>query len=403
MKREQNGRFETTLFGDEAVRAFIPAPLPPDPPIDLAALAQPLEEAATGLGSLDAITAQLPDLDLFVYSYVRREAQLSSEIEGTQSSFSDLLEFELTGTPSALIDDVTEVSNYVAALNHGVRRIRIDDFPLSNRLVRELHERLLQSGRGSEKLPGQFRRSQNWIGGRRPGTAMYVPPPHLDVEDCMSSLERFIHTTDDGLPALVRAGLAHAQFESIHPFLDGNGRVGRMLIPFILLQAGMLSEPILYLSLYFKQYRSIYYDLLNQLRDFGDWEAWLSFFLEGVALTAQHGVRTAGQLRRLFDEDRRRIQVTGRRASSALLAHDALIQQPLLSIAAVADRTGLSQSAASAAVQHLEELGVVDEITGRRRDRLYVYRDYLDILNRDLDLFGQPALYDEQSYYAVPD
>ena len=403
MKREQSGHFETTLFGEEAVRAFVPAPLPPNPSIDLAALAQPLEEAAGAIGALDAITAHLPDPDLLIYSYIRREAQLSSEIEGTQSSFSDLLEFELTGTPGALIDDVTEVSNYVAALSHGVRRIRVDDFPISNRLIRELHERLLQSGRGSEKQPGEFRRSQNWIGGRRPGTAMYVPPPHLAVEDCMSGLERFIHSTDDGLPALVRAGLAHAQFESIHPFLDGNGRVGRMLIPFILMQAGTLSEPILYLSLYFKQFRSTYYDLLNQLRDFGDWEAWLTFFLEGVVMTARHGVSTAAQLRSQFDDDRRQIQATGRRASSALRAHEAFIRRPLLSIAAVADHADISPSAAAAAVRHLESLGVVNEITGRRRDRLFVYRSYLDILNRGLDLFGQPAVYDEGAYYAVPD
>lgn len=384
MKRQRTGHFDTAVYGEESVRAFVPSPLPPEPPIDLADIAQLLERATAALGSLDAVTTHLPDPDLFIYSYVRREAQLSSEIEGTQSSLSDLLEFELTGAPGALTDDVTEVSNYVAALNHGLRRMRDDDFPLSNRLIRELHERLLRSGRGSEKLPGEFRRSQNWIGGRRPATAAYVPPPHLEVQNCMAELERFIHSRDDGLPALVRAGLAHVQFETIHPFLDGNGRVGRMLIPFILHQAGLLSEPILYLSLYFKQYRSTYYDLLNQIRDDGDWEKWLAFFLDGVAATAQHGVQTAHGLRSLFERDRKRIQETGRRASSALRVHAAFMNRPLLSIAALGEGTRLSQSAVASSVQMLEEMNVVVEATGRRRGRLFVYQEYLHTLNQDL-------------------
>ena len=388
MKRTTTGHFETTIFAEEPVQAFVPAPMPPAPPIDFSNLHRPLELATIALGSLDAVTRHLPDPDLFIYSYVRREAQLSSEIEGTQSSLSDLLAFELGNRPGALVDDVTEVSNYVAALNHGLRRMRNDDFPLSNRLLRELHRLLLQSGRGSEKLPGEFRRSQNWIGGRRPGVALYVPPPHDQVEPCMGDLERFIHATDDGLPSLIRAGLAHAQFESIHPFLDGNGRVGRMLIAFILVQSGALSEPILYLSLYLKQFRSTYYDLLNQLRDDGDWEAWLQFFLEGVRLTAQHGVQTAQRLTRLFETDRQRIAVSGRRANSAIRAHHEFMQRPLLTISAVRDGTRLSFSAADAAVQHLERLGIVEEITGRRRDRRYVYADYLSTLNEELNPFA---------------
>jgi Fic family protein len=387
LKRTKAGHFEATLFAEESVRAFVPAPMPPAPPIDFSGLHRPLELATIALGSLDAVTQHLPDPELFIYSYVRREAQLSSEIEGTQSSLSDLLEFELGNRPGALIDDVTEVSNYVAALNHGLRRLRDDDFPLSNRLLRELHGLLLQSGRGSEKQPGQFRRSQNWIGGRRPGVALYVPPPHDQVEPCMADLERFIHATDDGLPSLIRAGLAHAQFESIHPFLDGNGRVGRMLIAFILVQSGALREPILYLSLYLKQFRSTYYDLLNQLRDDGDWEAWLQFFLEGVRLTAQHGVETAQRLTRLFEDDRQRIAVSGRRANSAIRAHHEFMQRPLLTISAVRDGTSLSFSAADAAVRHLEGLGIVEEITGRRRDRRYVYVEYLDTLNEELNPF----------------
>ncbi len=388
MKRTTTGHFETTLFAEEPVKAFVPAPMPPIPTIDFSDLHRPLEQATIALGSLDAVTRHLPDPQLFIYSYVRREAQLSSEIEGTQSSLSDLLEFELGNKPGALIDDVTEVSNYVAALSHGLQRMRDDDFPLSNRLLRELHQRLLQSGRGSEKQPGEFRRSQNWIGGRRPGVALYVPPPHDQVESCMADLERFIHATDDGLPSLIRAGLAHAQFESIHPFLDGNGRVGRMLIAFILVQSGALREPILYLSLYLKQFRSTYYDLLNQLRDDGDWEAWLQFFLEGVRLTAQHGVETAQRLTKLFEDDRQRVAVSGRRANSAIRAHHEFMHRPLLSISAVRDGTSLSFSAADAAVQHLERLGIVEEVTGRRRDRRYVYADYLSTLNEELNPFA---------------
>ncbi len=387
MKREQQGQFETMIYGDETVRAFLPNSLPPTPAIDLASLALSLEQASAALGALDAVTTHLPDPDLFIYSYVRREAQLSSEIEGTQSSLSDLLEFELQGAPGAPTDDVTEVSNYVAALNHGLRRMRADHFPLSSRLIREMHARLLSSGRGAEKLPGEFRRSQNWIGGTRPSRARYVPPPHQRVEDCMTNLERFIHEEADGLPALVRAGLAHVQFETIHPFLDGNGRVGRMLIPFILLQARVLSELILYLSLYFKQFRSTYYELLNQVRSDGDWEIWLLFFLDGVTQTAKHGVETAKRLNACFAADRQQIEESGRRASSALRVHHEFMQRPLRSIKTVSNQTQLPATTAASAIQHLQELGVVAEITGRRRGRLYVYRNYLAILNEELDSF----------------
>ena len=390
-KRAVTGRYETTWFGDEEVRAFIPAPLPPDPPLDFAAVIEKLERATVSLGALKALSTQLPDPDLFIYSYVRKEAQLSSEIEGTQSSLSDLMDFELGNRPGALLDDVTEVSNYVAALHHGLKRMREDNFPLSNRLIRELHGILLQSGRGAEKLPGEFRRSQNWIGGRRPGTALYVPPPHQEVEPAMASLERFIHSTDDGMPVLLRAGLAHAQFESIHPFLDGNGRIGRMLIAFILVQSGLLREPILYLSLYFKQFRMQYYDHLNRLRHEGDWERWLSFFLDGVEATADHGVDTAERLRKLFDRDRQRVAESGRRANSALRAHHEFVQRPLLSIAAVREQSQLSHSAANAAVQHLVELGLIEEITGRRRERRFLYRDYLQTLNQGFQTFADAA------------
>ena len=230
-------------------------------------LQQALERALLALGRLDSISTLLPDPNLFIYSYVRKEAVLSSQIEGTQSSLSDLLLFELKQAPGVLQEDLDliEVSNYVAALNHGIARLR-EDFPLSNRMIREIHGLLLARGRGSDKDPGEFRRSQNWIGGTRPGNARFVPPPYTALPDCMTAFERFLHADEDGLPLLVRAGLAHVQFETIHPFLDGNGRVGRLLITFLLHHGGALREPLLYLSLYFKRHRATYYDLLDGVR-----------------------------------------------------------------------------------------------------------------------------------------
>ena len=380
MRRENKGRYVATTFADETVRAFIPPPLPPDPPLEFDWLLQSLEAAHVALGRLDAESRQLPNSDLFLYAYVRREALLSSQIEGTQSSLTDFLQFELGHTPEAQIDDVTEVSNYVAALEHGRRLLR-EGLPLSNRLIREMHRVLLRSGRGSEKLPGEFRRSQNWIGGPRPSRAVYVPPPASEVEDCMAALERFIHDTHDGIPALVRAGLVHAQFESIHPFLDGNGRVGRLLIVLMLHDAGILSDPILYLSLYFKELRSRYYDHLSQLRTLGDWESWLEFFIRGVRITAEDGVRSARRLSTLFATDRSRIEQTGRRAMAALRVHDALIRRPVLSASAIQEDAGIAASTVTVATALLAELGIVREITGRRRNRLFAYGEYLDILS----------------------
>ncbi len=380
MERENNGRFDVTTVGDEQIRAFVPRRLPPEPPLDLSHMQRKLERASIALGRLDSESRLLPDPDLFVYAYVRREAQLSSQIEGTQSSLSDLFELELKGAASVWGDDETEVSNYVAALEHGLDRVR-GGFPLSNRLIREMHRLLLRSGRGSGMLPGEFRRSQNWIGGTRPGTALYVPPPHTEVEDCMAELEQFIHVEEDGISALVRAGLAHAQFESIHPFLDGNGRVGRLLIAFVLHNEGVLRQPLLYLSLYLKRHRTRYYDLLSQLREKGNWEEWLEFFVVGVRETADDGVRTARRLSDLFDTDRKRIELGGRRASSALRAHDVLKRNPVISIQYVHERTGLSWPTAASAIEHLAELGIAREITGRSYARLFAYGAYIDILS----------------------
>ncbi len=364
------------------MRAFIPAPLPPDPPIALeGALQQLLEKALLALGRLDSITQLLPNPNRFIYSYVRREAVLSSQIEGTQSSLSDLLMFERGQAPGAPTGDVVEVSNYVAALEHGLERLR-GGFPLSNRLIREIHSVLLSRGRGSDKSPGEFRTSQNWIGGTRPGNATYVPPPHTELMDCMGALERFLHARDDGLPMLARAGMAHVQFETIHPFLDGNGRVGRLLITFLLCEVGVLSEPLLYLSLYLKRHRTTYYDLLDSVRRTGDWERWLAFFFEGVLETAQGAVATSHILLDLFEEDRGRIaKCGGPRTGSALRVYEALALHPIISITDAHQRAEVTFRTASSAMELLVELGIAREITGRRRNRLFAYDRYLDVLS----------------------
>jgi Fic family protein len=381
MKRGVTGRYEITSTAGERVEAFVPVPLPPAPPLVFdGALQQALEPALLSVGRLDSLSTLLPDTALFLYAYVRKEAVLSSRIEGTQSSLSDLLLFELDEAPGVPLDDVVEVSNYVAALEHGLTRLR-GGFPLSNRLLREIHGVLLSRGRGSEKDPGEFRRSQNWIGGQRPGNALFVPPPPALVPDCMGALERFLHEEAATLPVIVRAGLAHLQFETIHPFLDGNGRVGRLLITLLLCHAGVLREPLLYLSLYFKQNRAAYYGHLDAVRRGGDWEAWLVYFLEGVHETAEGAVSTAQRLVALFAEDRERIVPSGRRAGSALRVHDALKQRPLASMQEVCARSGLSFPAVASAMELLVEHGIARELTGKRRNRVFAYDRYLAILS----------------------
>lgn len=386
MKRGLTGRYETTMVTSETVRAFIPEALPPKPPLELTESRQRLLERATlALGRLDSVTLLLPDPTLFLYAYVRREAVLSSQIEGTQSSLAQLLLFELEEAPGVPINDVLEVSNYVAALDHGLKRLQ-EGFPLSNRLIREMHAVLLSRGRGSEKSPGEFRRSQNWIGGTRPGNAYFVPPAPQYVEECMTHLERFLHNQDNPYPTLIKAALAHVQFETIHPFLDGNGRVGRLLIAFILHHDSILSQPLLYLSLYFKQHRTEYYRLLDLVRTDGDWEAWLDFFLEGVEQTATNAVATAKRLLTLFQQDEQKIHTLGRLASTALRVFHVLCDRPLINLNQVCARTGLSFPSADKGMQALERLEIVREITGKRRNRVFAYRDYLDILNEGTEV-----------------
>ena len=315
------GTYVKCSAGGEAFRAFVPAPLPPRPLLSLSADDQDLmEQADRALGLLDGLTKLLPDPSIFLYGYVRKEALLSSQIEGTQSSFADLLLHESHLAPGVPLDDVQEVSNYVAAMNHGLRRLRRDGFPLSLRLIKEIHAVLMAKGRGSRQAPGEFRSSQNWISGTRPGNAMYVPPPWERVQNCMGNLEDFLHDRPRKTPVLIKAALAHVQFETIHPFLDGNGRLGRLLITLILCAQGTLQEPLLYLSLYFKQNRQVYYDLLQDVRLKGNWVGWLRFFLEGVRDTARQAGETAKTILALFDKDRRKIETLGRRAGTVRLA-----------------------------------------------------------------------------------
>ena len=363
------------------MRAFVPPPLPPDPPLAISPdLHYLLEKANRGIGRLDGIARLFPDPALFLYMYVRKEALLSSQIEGTQSSFSDLLLFENKEVPGVPIDDVQEVSNYVAAMNHGLDRLR-GGFPLSLRLIREIHKILLSRGRGSHKVPGEFRTSQNWIGGSRPGNAAFVPPPPHKVMVCMGALEKFLHDEPVKVPLLTKAALAHVQFETIHPFLDGNGRVGRLLITLLFCVEGALAQPMLYLSLYFKTHRDAYYNLLQRVRAEGAWEAWLHFFLSGIIDTTEQATRTAQRILELFRDDRARVEKLGRAASSALRLHHAFQERVIFSIPRAAKRLGLSQPTVTAAMSHLAKLGIVREMTGRRRRKLYAYAAYLKILS----------------------
>lgn len=383
LKARGRSHYVSSTLSGERVRAFVPPPLPPGAQeLDLSSLQAILAEANQAVGRLDGMTSALPDLKLFLYSYVRKEAVLSSQIEGTQSSLSDLLLYENAETPGVPLDDVQEVSNYVAALNHGLKRMR-DGFPLSLRLIREIHEVLLSKGRGSHAQPGQFRRSQNWIGGSRPGNAAYVPPPPEYVMEGMGQLEMFLHQEAPSLPLLIRAGLVHAQFESIHPFLDGNGRVGRLLITFMLCAEDVLREPVLYLSLFFKKHRRLYYDRLNGTRENEGWTEWLDFFLQGVRDTANQAARMAGKIDKLFQADKEKIEHFGRGAASALLVYRYAQVNPLFSIRNAAHEAKVSFPTASAAVTRMTEAGILRESSGKRRDRLFLYERYLDLLNQD--------------------
>jgi len=379
------GRWVRQQAGTEGFSAFVPATLPPSPPLKFSPELQRLSEAAgRALGRLEGVSASL-EPDRLLYMYVRKEAVLSSAIEGTQSTLSDLLRFEAEGAPGTPVDEVREVSRYVEALQHGIGRIRSGKLPLSLRLIREIHKVLMKGGRGGVQAPGEFRRTQNWVGGSRPGNAKFVPPPPHDMLAALDNLERFLHDEDGFTPPVVKAGLAHAQFETIHPFLDGNGRLGRLLVSLMLVVDGVLSQPFLYLSLYFREQRTDYYDALQRVRTHGDWEGWLRFYLIGVEAVARQAADTVTALVVLFEQDRSRIQALGRSAGSALQVYDVLRRRIVVSIPGMAKEAGVTWPTAKAALERLRALGIVAESTGRRRDRLYTYTSQLEILNRGTD------------------
>jgi Fic family protein len=380
MPNRTTGQEVTVATAGESFRAYVPAPLPPEPDLvwdqELRHLA---EQAAMAVGRLDGISALLPQPDIFLYAYVRKEAVVSSQIEGTQSSLSDLLLYEQAAAPGVPVDDVQEVSNYVAALNHGLKRLR-EGFPLSLRLIQEIHAILMSGVRGGMKSPGEFRRSQNWIGGSRPGTARFVPPPPDELMNCLGALEKFMHDDPVATPALIKAALVHVQFETIHPFLDGNGRLGRLLITFLLCAEGVLNEPLLYLSLYFKENRSEYYDHLQSVRRTGDWEGWMRFFLRGVKQTADQAVSSARRLRDLFAADLEKITAVGRAAANIIRIHQQLQLQPVTSVNTIAAKLDMAVNTARSALTQMQTLGIVREITGGKYGRLYAYDAYLTIL-----------------------
>lgn len=376
------GTFVRQQSGPDGFSAFIPAPLPPNPPVEFTPeLRRIHEEAIHAVGQLEGVSRTM-DPDRLLYMYVRKEAVLSSQIEGTQSTLSDLLEYENAAAPGTPLSDVQEVSRYVAALYHGLARIQSGELPLSLRLIREIHGVLMQDGRGSAQHPGEFRRTQNWIGGTRPGNARFVPPPPHEMVTALDNLEKFLHDEYGRTAPILKAGLAHVQFETIHPFLDGNGRIGRLLISLVFMVERLLTQPFFYFSLYLKENRADYYDALQRVRTHGDWEGWMHFYLVGVQAVAWQAADTSLALRALFEEDQRRVTKLGRAAGSALRVYGLLRQRVIVSIPRAAEELGLTWPTVNAALRRLEQLGIVSESTGRSRDRLYVYRQQLELLNR---------------------
>lgn len=378
------GVYVTQNVMGEPYKAYVPPLLPLDPPIDLTGLYPYLEKATLALAELNSVHKSIPNTSLFIYMYVRKEALLSSQIEGTQSSFSDLMLFEHHQKPEVSQEDVEEVSNYVKALTYGLKSLK-EDFPLSLRLLKEIHGVLLSGGRGSSKLPGEFRRSQNWIGGTRPGNALFVPPPIDCLDQCLSNFENFLHDTT--LPVLIRAGIAHVQFETIHPFLDGNGRLGRLLITLLLCHSSMLDEPILYLSLYLKQNRHLYYDLLQEVRIKGTWETWLEFFLDGIFKSSKQAIKTANLINELFMQDFEKITSMGRIRFSCEQILEHLKKLPQVTVPLLASELGLTAPTVRSALNHMVKADILEEISGKKRDKIYVYRKYLSILEEGAEPF----------------
>jgi Fic family protein len=381
MQRSRQGELRRQTTSPEAFFAFIPAALPPEPPLDLDHnLAKKLSKADQMLGRLDGLSRILPHPDLLIYFYIRKEAVLSSQIEGTQSTLSDLLLFEMEPTTGDDNADVIDVSNYVAALRHGLVRME-GGFPLSLRLIREMHGILLQSGRGSGQTPGEFRTSQNWIGGSRPGNALYVPPPVEEMKASLDAFEKFMNGGAEEFPVLLQCAMIHLQFESIHPFLDGNGRIGRLLVTLLLIERGVLIQPMLYMSLYLKQNRDRYYALLQSVRTEGNWEEWVEFFLEGVCITSEKAVVLAEKILELFRRDEARLMGMGARRGSAIQVFYQLQRAPYAAPARVAEKSGLSFNTVVSVLESFREMGMLKEVSGRGRGRIFRYTEYLDLLD----------------------
>lgn len=391
MHRPPPGRTVSVRTQSEPFRAFVPAPLPPKPPLVWSvALRRRCDDALVALGRLDAVSSMLPNAQLVLDGFVRKEAVLSSQIEGSQSSLADLLLYEIGEQPGVPMDDAREVSRCVDAMMHGVERLR-GGFPISLRLLREMHAVLLDHPRGMGKAPGEFRRSQVWIGGSRPGTAVFVPPPADQLAPCLDAFERFLHDDPEPTSPLVRAALAHVQFETIHPFLDGNGRIGRLLIVLQLVADGLLREPLLYPSVFFKAHRPLYYELLNDVRVNGDWERWLDFFADAVASTAAQAVNTAQSLLALVAADRERITGLGRASPSAWALHEALQKQPIATVAALVAVTGLTPATINKTLVHLQRLGIVAPLNDRQRGRVFAYSAYVDLITAEPESPGSPG------------
>lgn len=382
-KRKRIGRYITSSTIGETYKAYIPSDLPPEPPLELDSLYPLLDQANIAIGRLDGMSTLLPDPSLFLYMYIRKEAVVSSQIEGTQSSLSDLLMFENIEAPGVPLDDVTEVSCYVSALNYGIERLK--SFPLSLRLIREIHSKLMDNTRGGHKQPGEFRTSQNWIGGSRPGNARFVPPSPELLMECLDKFEKFLHDDKIKLPILIKAALAHVQFETIHPFLDGNGRLGRLLITFMLYVEGLLKEPLLYLSLYFKAHRAAYYDHLQSVRETGNWEAWIAFFLNGVIDTANQATDAAQRIIKLFNTDVMQINNSGQSTTATLLIYNYLKLHPLANTDKIKKATGVSLPTILRSLSILSDLNIIQEITGKPRHKVFAYNEYLKILSQGTD------------------
>ncbi len=397
----------------EYYKSYVPVKLPPEPALQMEQLYPYLDKAIQAVIELNTLAKSISNSSLFIFMYVRKEALLSSQIEGTQSSFADLILFEHDQKPHVNKEDVEEVSHYVAAMQYGLKHLH-GGFPLSLRLIREIHAVLLSGGRGKHKTPGlpaealakagEFRRSQNWIGGSRPGNALFVPPSPDYLKDCLSDLEKFFYDEKCLYHILIKVGLVHVQFETIHPFLDGppslklwrtapaealaeagNGRVGRLLIILMLCESGFITEPILYVSLYLKQNRTLYYELLQQVRENGAWESWLEFFLQGVAYSAKQACATIEKINILFEEDMRMINDLGKVRFSVLEVFEYLKKLPQLSAVMLSQEIDMSEPTARVALDHLQQLNIVKEISGKKRNRVYVYKKYLDILEQGTD------------------